>query len=298
MCIIDQNDLVEANTSEEAEQLFQLGRAHDINILSDSPETIPVSLRGRDHDRNIAKSYYQQAAALGHTGAMNNLAVYLQNGFGNKENRFEEDHAGAYALNVEMARRSDMRGYVGMASYHYTNLVNAHDPAKAVACLKVASRADYLPAIVMLGTDDLGVLPANIGAHDQRRTPRGGALLEEAGRRGSADAFVQLMRHYTYINEDWDKQFYYALEAMDLGSRAALTHVEGVFQNGSYGADDPDYLSCIQSKRYENVSRINKACLPQTARKLRGQIGLSPAPTDPLDISTFLDNFTQQNPDL
>ena len=79
-CMIPSTERLEKNTGAEAERLFQTGRAHDITIRRNAPDTVPTELRNLKADRVLARRHYQQAAEAGHVDAMNNLAVYEQKG--------------------------------------------------------------------------------------------------------------------------------------------------------------------------------------------------------------------------
>jgi len=296
MCIFEPSEMIVATNSDEAERLFQQGRALDLSIITHQPETIPQSLRGMADDRVMAKGYYTRAAELGHTGAMNNLAVFLHRGLGADDSA--PDYAAAYAWNVEMARRSDPKGYIGMAAYLFSGAVGPVNEPKAVACLVAGARLDDPRATQLLAQDDLGL--RDLAAHPVRppaRVDRGITLLEQLYLRGHAAAYADLAQYYDLIAPDPVKFEYYARTGAAGGALRAKTALLGAYLNNRLGGETADQGACLDGLSADDMAQLETLC-PRPDRMLtRALAGLPPVP-DQLDIPAYLADFAAQNPDV
>lgn len=289
MCMFNDNDLIAPNTTPEAEQIYQRARAHDLTIMVEMPETIPVELRGTQPDRVEARRLYSQAAEMGHVGAMNNLSVYEQNGWGHPDpDSFPRDHQAAFRWNVEMARRGDVRGYIGMGLYHHSGRAGPADPTRAQACFIEAAKRDDLRGILLLGRHDLNLLQSLIPVPaNPDRIARGKALLEEVSRRGDPDGFEQLSLHYHLKVSAPLKREYYAREAEKLSDPYFGTKVIPIYKFENEPLYDPDMVACLQTLGPSEGPLIDEKCPRPDGPLTRGAAGLPPAPVQPFDVSSL-----------
>jgi len=304
MCVFNESDLIAPNTSAEAEHVFQLARSVDIEVIVDMPETILPELRDKESNRVEAKKLYLQAAEMGHTGAMNNLAFYLSEGYGNPKHRngrpdFTEDHNGAFYWNQEMARRGDPKGYVGIAGYFYSNLFGGPDPARGEACLVEAAKMDHIRAVILLAQRDLGRWEGSgIVTLNPIKVKRGIALLEDTALRGEAEAFEVLARYYKAYPRNWPKYEYYMRESLKMGSYGARSSLSGVYANEFMGKPDSGQSKCLRTLRGTDLTNLETLCPRPDGPLTREQVGLPPAPTQRLNLRAYLTEFQQQHPNL
>jgi len=309
MCIFNESDLIAPNASPEAEHAFQMARSFDISIISDMPETIPPELRGKESDRVVAKKHYLQAAEMGHTGAMNNLAFYLSEGYGNPDHRngrpdFTEDHKGGFYWNQEMARRGDAKGYVGMSGYFYSDRIGLPDPARGEACLVEAAKMDHMRGIILLARQDLGMWDGSgIETLNPVKVERGITLLEDAGLQSEAEALKILGDYYNYYHKDWPKYEYYIRESIKMGSRAAQRSLAAKYREGTMGQIDLEHSECLYAlkspERHSGIPNshdLETLCPRPDGPLSREEVGLPPAPTTRLDLRAYLTDFQQSHP--
>lgn len=289
MCMFNDSDLIAPNTTPEAEQIYQRARAHDLTIMVEMPETIPAELRGIRPDRVEARRLYSQAAEMGHVGAMNNLSVYEQNGWGHPDpDSFPRDHQAAFRWNVEMARRGDVRGYIGMGLYHHSGRAGPADPTRAQACFIEAAKRDDLRGILLLGRHDLNLLQSLIPVPaNPDRIARGQALLEEVSRRGDPEGFNQLYLYYSSKDKTPLKREYYAREAAKLTNPFFGTRVMPIYKFEDEPLYDPDMVACLNALGPSEGPLIDEKCPRPDGPLTRGAAGLPPAPVQPFDLSSL-----------
>lgn len=282
----------------EAERLFQLGRAHDISIKMNLPDSIPAELRELEADRGAARGYFQQAADLGHTGAMNNLAVYIENGW--PATRGERiDHKAAFDWNVEMARRGDPAGFVGMGVYLLKGSAGEQNPNKAEACFVQAAKMGSEGGAFRLAMMDLGLFqPLSLVPASSPKRDRGIALLKELGRRGNGDAYGQLMNYFEFNEVSPLKAEFYGIVASEAGDSLSFVRLADLYRGyediGFFS--DRTYHDCLVALSRDQIANFQTLCPRPDGPLTRAMAGLPPAPTEPLDIRAYLEEFGTKYP--
>ncbi|MEL6960541.1 MAG: hypothetical protein AAGL89_16480 [Pseudomonadota bacterium] len=289
-CMFSENERIAPNTSAEAEELFQRGRAHDLSIVADLPETIPLYLRGTTPNRAEARRLYQEAADMGHVGAMNNLAVYEQNGWGHPDpNSFPRNHPKSLQLNIEMARRGDVRGYVGMGLSYATGRAGITDHQRAQNCFIEAAKRDDARGILLLARHDLLLIRLdNVETPPKpQRVPRGLALLEELGRRGNHEGFEDLADYYQFKEKDPLKQEYYLREAAKISPLFFWSNLSPLYKFEGTPLYNPEMVACLQNLTPEDMPHVDTLCPRPDGPATREAAGLPQAPTTPYDLSAL-----------
>jgi len=292
MCIFAPEDRIEPVNDPEAERLFQIGRAHDVNIRSDQPDSIPVELRGLEADRSAAKDHYAQAAERGHLSAMNNLSVYLHNGWGQGRGNYEPDFDAAFRWNVEMARRDDGRGFTGMASYLLSRDAGRHNPELGRKCLVEAAVRGDVPGSLALAELELKLTPddAPIPVPEPARK-RGIALLEDLGLREVGAAYDRLALFFDLKEQAPLKHEFYALEATRLGDPGGRIKLETLYGQDAGDAERSDFSACLQNLRGEDRANALSLCKRPGGSLTRAGADAPPAPSALMDLTMLRQIF-------
>lgn len=298
--MFDPSDLVAPNDSPEAEAIFQKGRAHDISVIVDQPDSIPVELRGLEPDRKIARRYYAEAAEMGHVGAMNNLAHYEQNGWGHGNDHFPRNYKEAFRLNLEMARRGSATGFTVIGGYLIYGVAGVRDPVKGEACLvEAAARGDVNATLALAEYDLKLAMPEEImDIPDPRRVERGLTLLEDQWLRGESEAYVILSSYSDSKAEDRLKSEFYAQEAMIAGNVGGYVRLSAIYNPMHDTRPDAAHYACLQQLKPAQYGDTENLCPRPGGPLTRAGAGLSPAPEQPLDVRAYLADFRARYPDL
>lgn len=289
--------------SSEATEFFEIAKSLDIAVIKDAPETIRPDLRTRDYDRSKARMNYQKAADLGHVNAMNALAFLKLEGLGRADETYEEEPKEAFALYSKIAQHGHARGFQAMSAMLMEGFPDQpSDPKLATACMvRAAQLADptYLDPAFFLAEYDLGIYPTLINnpLDDGPRMERGLTLLDDLLLKGYAPSYGALALFYQRKDVRPDPREYFLRIGATAGAHSAIS-VDAFYRVSDFGREDPMMSECLGNLTFQQSRDIETLCPRPDGPLTREQVGLPPAPTQPLDVKAYLTEFAQRHPDL
>jgi len=304
MCVFNESGQIPAVATPEAVEIYELAKAYDGSIYrtNQMPEPgPPVDPKYADieEDRVKARELYKQAAELGHVDAMYRLATFMVEGLGLPNDGYEPDYDGAYYWFKEVARRDDPFGYYALANFYLYGIDRRVDVKTGEQCLVQAAQRGLMQGQISLAELDLGLLEGfrNAPANPPHRIERGLRLLEDSIVKGHLDSYSLLSDYYVYADPNPLKAEYYARAGAIAGSEEFQYTMEGSYRGGDYGANNKRQSECIRNLEKEDFINLETLCPRPDGPLTRNQAGLPPAPTAPLDVRAYLEDYQQRHSD-
>ena len=287
------------NPSTEAIDLFEQAAGYDDGTsegfsIRPSPP-VPDKYAHFETDRVRAKALYLEAAKLGHVDAMFRLAFYYGNGFGREDDSFGDEHDKAFYWLKEAARYGDVNAINGVAMYYLSGIFPERDPVKGEYCLIQAAKRGFMVSQITLAELDLGLF---YGAQSPESPPhkieRGLRLLEDAALQEGNEALLHLGRYYAVKDLKPLIAEYYDRRALISGISQASSRLRGGYRSGAYGEENAHLSPCIDALKPDEFSRLEELCPRVGGPLTRERVGLPSAPTEPLDVEEYLDDFERK----
>jgi|GEM_PF-6511222 len=286
--------------TEKAADYFEQGKSYDKNVIRDHQDKIRPDLRGRVIDQSEARRFYKLAAEAGHPKGMNNYAVELLAQF----QPTKDEYNTAFHWFERLAELGDYSGYNGMGGLLVTGFPGqpADDP-RGSACLEkaaiLAGKEDIYPALALASADLNVMIPLlNLPPKSAERIERGRTLLEDGIFSGQELAYEKMIDFYTFRSPSKLKVEYYARQAASLGIFVHHSQVDLPYRDESFGELDIPMSECIKALPRDQLQEVETLCPRADGPLTRNMAGLPLAPTEPLDISKYLQEFRELHPDL
>ena len=300
-CEIPMQDQVPNIATPEAIEIFELAKAYDSDIYRTNqlPEPGPPVLEKYQHiesDRVKARELYEQAAKLGHVISMNRLAMFQAEGLGLTGDYDIPDFKASFYWFKESARRGDSYGFNALADFFLYGLGRKQDPAMGEKCLIQAAKRGMMEAQIRLAELDLGLLSGYERApvNPPHRIERGLQLLEDAGFKGYTNAYRQLKNYYYYEEDIPIRAEYYARFGSIIGNERTQSALESGYRNNLFTPENQHLHTCVNDLKPEDFPRLEELCPRVGGPLTRERVGLPPAPTEPLDVEEYLDDFERK----
>jgi len=303
-CEFAMQDQIPAVATPKAVEIYELAKAYDGSIYrtNQMPEPGPPvdpKYAHIEEDRVKARELYKQAAELGHVDAMYRLATFMVEGLGLPNDGYEPDYDGAYYWFKEVARRDDPFGYYALANFYLYGIDRRADVKTGEQCLVQAAKRGLMQGQISLAELDLGLLEGfrNAPANPPHRIERGLRLLEDSIVKGHLDSYVLLSNYYVYADPNPLKAEYYAWAGTVVGNERAHSRLRGRYSSGGFSEINKNLSECILNVGKEDFARIETLCPRPDGPLTRKQAGLPPAPTAPLDVRAYLEDYQQRHSD-